>query len=198
MIKRLSPRQGLVAVLAALAGTEPTGFLELRHRRSDGGGIRRRFFDAHVPNAAAMAATVLSQTGDVHVGCALRRDRTGGRPSVQQGWALWVDCSDPHTVAALEGFDPQPPILVRSGARELSAYWPLEQPLAAEHLELANRRLATALGAQQAGPSAAALMRPPATVNYMHDPPGPVTLERFRRERFRPEQITAVIPIGDA
>jgi hypothetical protein len=63
----LTPRQGLVAFMATLAGPDPSGFIELRHRRR-GAGMRQRFFDARQPNAAATAATVLAQTGDVYVG----------------------------------------------------------------------------------------------------------------------------------
>jgi hypothetical protein len=65
---KLPPRQGLVAFMVTLAGPDPAGLLELRHRRRDRSGMRQRFFDK--PQAAAMAATVLSQTGDVYVGCA--------------------------------------------------------------------------------------------------------------------------------
>jgi hypothetical protein len=185
-----TPRQQLVAFMATLAGPEPAGFLELRHRRSDGGGMRQRFFDAATPNAAAMAATVLSQTGDVYVGCALRRERAGGKDAVQHGCALWVDCDDFSAIAALDRFEPQPAVVIRSSARGLHAYWPLQRPLAGVELEVANRRLAHRLGAcQSAVTNAAAVLRPPATLNYKYDPPALVTLERYTAERFNRDQV---------
>jgi hypothetical protein len=184
----LPPRQGLVAFMATLAGPEPVGYLELRHRRTDRAGMRQRFF--HKPQAAAVAATVLSQTGDVYVGCAPRSRRAGGKDAVEHGWVLWVDCDDPQAISALGRFDPQPGIVVRTSGRGLHAYWPLEQPLPAAELERANRRLAYALGAcQSAVTNAAAVLRPPATVSWKYDPPTPVTLERYTGERFSVDQV---------
>jgi hypothetical protein len=186
----LPPRQGLVAFMAALAGAEPAGLLELRHRRTNGSGMRQRFFDAAKPQAAAMAATVLSRTGDVYVGCAPRTRQAGGKDAVQHSWTLWVDCDDAQAIAALERFAPQPAIIVRTSARGLHAYWPLQRPLEAGELERANRRLAHALGAcQSAVTNAAAVLRPPGTTNYKYEPPAPVTLEHYSGERFTAEQV---------
>jgi hypothetical protein len=181
----MPPRQGQVAYMAMLAGPEPVGFLELRHRRGGRGGMRQRFFDAAKPQAAATAATVLCQTGDVYVGCAPRSREAGGKDAVDHGWTLWVDCDDPQAIAALERFEPQPAIVVRTSARGLHAYWPLTASLAPAPLERANRRLAHRLGAcQSAVTSAAAILRPPATRTWKYDPPTPVTLERYTDERF--------------
>jgi hypothetical protein len=181
----LPPRQGLVAFMATLAGREPAGFLELRHRRRDGTGMHQRFFDAATPQAASMAATVLAQTGEVYVGCCPRSRRVGGKDAIDRGWTLWVDCDDPQAIAALERFHPQPAIVVRTSARGLHAYWPLQRALAARQLERANLRLAHALGAcQSAVTNAAAILRPPATRSWKYDPPVPVTLERYTGERF--------------
>ena len=189
----LPPRQGLVAFMATLAGPEPAGFLELRHRRGGRGGMRQRFLDK--PQAAATAATVLSQTGDVYVGCAPRSRRAGGKDAVQHGWTLWVDCDDAVAINALEHFEPQPAMLVRTSARGLHAYWPLEQPLPAAELERANRRLAFALGAcQSAVTNAAAVLRPPASRNWKYDPPAPVTLERHTGERFTAQAVAGDLP----
>ncbi|HEY1357053.1 MAG TPA: hypothetical protein VGF21_01995 [Thermoleophilaceae bacterium] len=186
----LPPIQGLAAFMAALAGREPSGFIELRYRRQPVGGMRQRFFDAQTPNAAATAATVLSQHGDVYVGCAPRTRREGGKDAVLHGWTLWVDCDDPQAIAALEQFRPQPGIVVRSSPRGLHAYWPLAEPLDSGELERANRRLAHGLGAcQSAVTNAAALLRPPATLNYKYDPPATVVLKRLTGERFSASQI---------
>ena len=189
MSPALGPRQGLVAFMATLAGPEPAGFLDLRWRPA-GGAMRRRWFDAGTPNAAAMAATVLCQQGDVYVGCAPRARRSGGKDAVERGWVVWVDCDSAEAVAALDRFEPQPAIVVRTSARGLHAYWPLEQPLAAAELERANRRLAHALAAcQSAVTNAAAILRPPATRNWKYDPPAPVVLERFTGERFTATEV---------
>jgi len=179
--------------MVTLAGPDPAGLLELRHRRRDRRGMRQRFFNK--PQAAAMAATVLSQTGDVYVGCAPRTRRAGGKDAIQQGWTLWVDCDDPQAIAALERFEPQPAIVVRTSARGVHVYWPLAQPLPPAELEGANRRLAHALGAcLSAVTNAAAVLRPPATTNWKYEPPAPVTLERYTGERLRVEQVTARLP----
>jgi hypothetical protein len=191
--ERLPPRRGLVAFMATLAGPEPAGFLELRHRRPDRAGMRQRFFDK--PQAAAMAATVLSQSGDVYVGCAPRNRRAGGKDAVEHGWVLWVDCDDGQAIAELERFEPAPAIVVRSSGRGLHAYWPLGRPLSAAELERANRRLAHALGAcQSAVTNAAAVLRPPATTNWKYEPPAPVTLERYTGERFTVETVAGRLP----
>jgi hypothetical protein len=191
----LPPRQGLVAFMATLAGAEPAGFLELRHRRSDRTGMRQRFFDAGEPLAAATAATVLSRTGDVYVGCAPRSHPAGGKHAVPRGWTLWVDCDDARSIDALKRFQPGPAIVVRSSARGLHAYWPLQRSLPADELERVNRRLAHALGAcQSAVTGAAAVLRPPATLNYKYDPPAPVTLERYTGERFTAAQVAGKLP----
>jgi hypothetical protein len=192
----LPPRQGLVAFMATLAGPQPApGWLELRHRRNGSSWMRQRFFPASEPQAAACAATVLAQTGDVYVAGALRDKRSGGKDAVRHGWALWVDCDDPQSIAALERFQPGPAIVVRTSARGLHAYWPLERPLAAGELERANRRLARALQAcESAVTNAAALLRPPATINWKYDPPAAVTLERYTGERFDAGRVAGSLP----
>jgi hypothetical protein len=187
----LTSRQGLVAFMATLAGPQPAaGWLELRHR-GPGTGMRQRFFAATEPQAAATAATVLAQTGDVYVGCAPRAERAGAKHAVQHGWVLWVDCDDPQSIARLDRFDPQPPIVVRTSRRGRHAYWPLQQPLAPDELERANRRLAHALDADPACAEAARILRPPATLSWKHEPPFAVTLERYSSERLDPERVVA-------
>jgi hypothetical protein len=60
-------------------------------------------------------------------------------------------------------------------SRHLHAYWPLRHPLAVDELEDANRRLAYALGADVgAVTNAAAILRPPGTLNFKDDVPVPV------------------------
>ena len=189
----LPPRQGLVAFMATRAGPQPAqGGLELRHRHR--GGMRQRFFAAGEPQAAATAATVLAQTGDVYVGCAARAERAGTKSAVEQAWVLWVDCDDPRSIGRLERFEPQPAIVVRTSQRGRHAYWPLERPLAVVELERANRRLAQVLGADPACAEAARVLRPPATLSWKHEPPFPVALERFTGERLDPDQVAGALP----
>ena len=76
---------------------------------------------------------------------------------------LWVDCDGEDAVEALEHFDPQPSIVIASGSgSNCHAYWPLTEPLAADEIERANRRLAHALGADPASADAARILRVPA------------------------------------
>ena len=80
--------------------------------------------------------------------------------------------------------------MIRTSHRGRHAYWPLERPLAAAELERANRRIAHALGAcQSAVTNAAAVLRPPATLNWKYDPPAPVSLERYTNEHFAADQV---------
>jgi hypothetical protein len=190
---RLSPTQGLVAFLAALAGPERLGWLELRHRRLDG-RMHQRFFAPTKPAAAAACATALVRSGDVYVGCAPRRERVGGRAAIDHGCVLWVDCDDDTSLDLLDRFEPQPAMLVRTSPRGVHAYWPLERPLGPDELERANSRLAHALGADLACTDAARVLRPPATLNHKYDPVAAVTLERFTGERFSAVQITGRLP----
>ena len=193
-----SPRpavEGLVAYLAALAGSAPADqLLELRYRRSQG-GMGQRFFPVERPDAAAAAIAVLGRRQDVYVGAALRARREGTREALAGGWSLWADCDDERATQALEAFSPAPAIAVRSSARGVHAYWPLTGPLCADELERANRRLAAALGAcQSAVTGAAAVLRPPTTLNHKYEPPAPVVLERFTGERFDADQVLEALP----
>lgn len=117
----LPPRQALVAFMATLAGPQPAqGWLELRHRHP--GGMRQRFFASTEPHAAATAATVLAQTGDVYVGCAPRGERAGHKHAVLHAWVLWVDCDDPRSIERLQRLEPPPTIVVRTSQRGRHAY----------------------------------------------------------------------------
>ena len=111
----------------------------------------------------ATRALALGRRTDVYVGCAPRTRRHGGRNAVERAFVLWVDCDGEAAVDALEHFDPQPSIVIASGTgSNCHAYWPLTEPLAAEEVERANRRLAHALGADAASADAARILRVPA------------------------------------
>ncbi len=186
---------GLLAYLAALPGSAPAGeLLELRYRRP-GGGMGQRFFDVARADAAAAAVTALGRHCDVYVGAAPRRKRKGTRDAVAAGWALWADCDGTAAASALASFEPAPAIVVRSGSAEnRHGYWPLTAPLSPNELERANRRLALALGADSASADAARILRPPGTLSFKHDPPRPVTLERFTGERFDTADLVERLP----
>lgn len=197
MTRATVPRglEGLAVYLAALAGSASGGhLLELRYRRP-GGGMGQRFFDSARPDAAAAAIAVLGQQRDVFVGAALRARRQGTRDAVAAGWALWADCDDESAAAALAGFEPASAIVVRSGTGEnRHGYWPLDTPLEPAALEHANRRLAQALGADQASTDAARVLRAPGSLNHKHDPPAPVALESVTGERFDTTWLLAALP----
>src|SRR4051812_25490862 len=170
----------LVVYLAALVGREPDGLLELRARRGD--GMSQRVFPVGQLAEAARVIARLGRRTDVYVGCAPRRDRAGGLDAVARGWALWADCDTPEAVARVAAFEPAPSIVVRSGSGEnRHAYWPLLRALEPAEAHAANRRLAYALDADPgAVTTAAALLRPPGTRNFKHDPPAAVVAERLQ------------------
>jgi hypothetical protein len=175
----------LLGYLAVLAGRDPGGLLETRARSAR--GMRRRFFAAtRLPDAAASLLGDARHT-DVYVGCVPRRRRAGDRQALGRGWVLWVDCDDPDAVDALGDFEPRPSIIVRSGtAANAHAYWPLLRPVDVDELAAANRRLAYALGADPKSAEPARILRPPGTQNFKHDPPCPVSVDRFKPARRYP------------
>jgi len=187
--------QGLVAHLVALAGqAEGHELLELRYRRTSG-GMGQRFFPVARPDAAATAAFTLGRRTDVYLGACPRARREGTRDAITWAWTLWADLDGPAAVEALKSFAPAPAIVVRSGtANNCHAYWPLAAPLAPDALEQANRRLATALGADLASIDAARVLRPPGTLNFKTDPPALVAVEAFTGERFNTWELLACLP----
>ena len=150
----------------------------------------------------ATRALALGRRTDVYVGCAPRTRRHGGRDAVQRAFVLWVDCDGDDAVDALEHFDPQPSIVIASGTgSNCHAYWPLTEPLAADEIERANRRLAHALGADPASADAARILRVPATFSHKHQPPVPVDALRLdvdRRLRGRRRRRRAARPAAGA
>lgn len=187
--------QGLVAHMAALAGgAEPGELLELRYRHSRG-GMGQRFFAVARPDAAATAAFTLGRRTDVYLGACPRTRPEGTRDAITGSWVLWADCDGQAALAALQAFEPAPAIVVRSGTgANCHAYWPLATPLSPDALEAANRRLALALGADEASVDAARVLRPPSTLNFKSDPPGLVRLETFASERFDTAALLATLP----
>jgi hypothetical protein len=130
----------------------------------------------------ATRAIALGRRTDVYVGCAPRTRRHGGRDAVERAFALWADCDGEDSVAALEAFEPEPAIVIGSGTgSNCHAYWPLTAPLPRDEVEVANRRLAHALGADPASADVARILRVPGTLSHKHDPPTPVHALRLDR-----------------
>lgn len=177
-------RRAVRAWIELLAGrAQPGEFLELRKRLPDG-GMAKRFFPAHQPAGLIEAVVRLGQRGDVYVGCALRGRRSGRREGITCSWVAWADCDSVESVRRLADFTPAPTVVVRSGARGgRHAYWSVNEALAPAELEAVNRRLAAALGADEACCDATRILRPPATRNHKYRPPAPVALELYATHR---------------
>jgi hypothetical protein len=167
--------------LAALAGTAGREeLIELRYRLADGQRMGQLFEPVTRLPRLTTRAIALGRRTDVYVGCAPRTRRYGGRDAVARAFVLWVDCDGDAAVAALQEFQPAPAIVIVSGSgSNCHAYWPLRDPIGAEELERANRRLAHALGADPASADAARIFRIPGTRSHKHRPPTPVEAIRL-------------------
>src|SRR3954469_15077827 len=172
---------GTTEFLAALAGRAGgSELIELRYRLADGQRMGQLFEPATRLRRLATRAIALGRRTDVYVGCAPRTRRHGGRDAVARAFALWADCDGDAAVRALYEFDPAPGIVIASGTgSNCHAYWPLRDPVAADELEQANRRLAHALGADPASADAARILRIPGTLSHKHQPPTPVEATRL-------------------
>jgi hypothetical protein len=112
----------------------------------------------------------------------------GSREFITQAKALWVDCDlkeSPDARQRLANFRPPPHLIVASGGG-FHAYWLIEQPLDADWVPIANRRLAYALGADLAATDATRILRPPGTRNLKYQPPRPVELVELRHSPALP------------
>jgi hypothetical protein len=180
--------------LAALAGSADRGeLLELRYRLEDGQRMGQVFDRPSRLRGLATRAVALGRRTDVYVGCAPRTRRHGGRDAVKRAFVLWADCDGEHAVAALEDFEPAPSIVIASGTgSNCHAYWPLTEPLAADEIERANRRLAHALSADPASADAARILRVPCTLSHKHAPQTPVEAIRLDAE----PRVSAVDVVG--
>lgn len=110
-----------------------------------------------------------------------------GRDAIDQVWTLWVECDTPASAQRLRAFSPRPSALIRSGTGpNLHAYFALREPVDVDQLEAANRRLAAAIGGDPVCYDAARILRPPATRNFKHRPPRPVSAEWVNPAARRP------------
>ena len=129
-------------------------------------------------------------------GCAPRTRRAGTKDAVERVWVLWAECDGAAAAMAARAYRPSPALIVASGSGpNLHAYWPLRQPLSPRQAEVANLRLARALGADEACHDAARILRPPATWNHKRDPPSPVRVLGFERDlSSTPRAVVAAAP----
>src|SRR4051812_49894242 len=161
-----------LAALAGMAGGEE--LVELRYRLADGQRMGQLFEPVTRLRRLATGAIALGRRTDVYVGCVPRTRRHGGRDAVARAFVLWADCDGEPAVTALQDFEPAPGMVIASGTgANCHAYWPLRDPIGAEELERANRRLAHALGADPASADAARILRIPGTRSHKHHPPTP-------------------------
>jgi CHC2 zinc finger len=184
------PPTDMAAYFRTLVGSATDGFLELRFRVKGGYAMRSRFFGVGQPLAAGAFATALASTHDVFAGCVPRQRKAGGKDVLRDVSMLWVDCDDQAAVDALGRFRPAPSMVVRSSERGAHAYWQLAQPVAVAEAERGNRRLAHAIGGcRSAVVNAAAILRPPETLNHKYDPPVPVRLLELTGELFEAADV---------
>jgi hypothetical protein len=150
------------------------GWIELRFRHE--AGMRTRFYRAGDGNRAlARCVHRLSVRRDVYLGCALRTEQRGDRAHVGQAWTLWAECDGEASAERLESFNVVPSLLIASGtAGHLHAYWALAEPIAADELENANRRLSLAVSGDPVCFDAPRILRPPGTRNHKYSPSRPV------------------------
>jgi hypothetical protein len=186
------------AYLAMLAGrADDDELLEVRRRSRT--GMACEFFP--VGERAELSRTVLqhARSTDVYVGCAPRSRRAGTKDAIRNVWTLWAECDGAGAVAAVQRFDPAPALIIGSGSGvNCHAYWPLREPLAPKAAEVANLRLAVAVGADVHCFDASRILRPPGTWNHKHQPPTRVTTIRLDKERrFDAEQVLANAPAID-
>ena len=181
--------------LTALFSGYPAGtYVELRLRTES--GMARAFYGVDRLHDVAAAITHHALRTDVYVGVLARqRQASAHRDVVQHAHVIWADCDTPESVAALAQFSPEPAIIVSSGSGEnRHAYWLLEEPVPVEDIEIANRRLAQLLGADECCADAARILRPP-SLNHKHDPPQDVRL--LRCEPLRRHRVEAIVGAVD-
>lgn len=181
--------------LGMFAGHEPAGgLLECRYKRTDGRGMGQCFHPADRYATFVETVARLGQGTDAYLACAPRRARRGREQDIARSWVLWADCDSAASVQALEACEPAPTMVILSGSMDgdtpsRHAYWSLREPLAAQHVKRANRRIAHALGADLAATDVARVLRPAGTVNFKHEPPQPVQCVRLEIDQYSAAEV---------
>jgi RepB DNA-primase from phage plasmid/CHC2 zinc finger len=173
--------------LDLIAGPARDGYIEVRWKLP-GGGMGREFFPVGDRPIGERLAAKGAET-EVYIGAAVRARRDGGKTGIDRLHLLWVDLDTPEAVDHLASFDPPPTMVVWSGSGGAHSYWRLTNPVTVGDGERANRRLAVHLGADPRAVDAARILRPPGTLNHKHQPPVPVTLDRWRGGDYTARQV---------
>jgi len=180
--------------LDLLYGAEPAGaFVELRFRHRRGTGMGQEFYSVRHPRLSAIVQARGRKT-DLYVGVAPRSRQGGTRAAVGRLHVVWADLDTPEAAERLEGFDPHPSMVVRSGSG-LHCYWSLWTPASPDEAEGANRRLAHALEGDMRATDAARILRPPGTFNHKTGKPVPVTVESVNAGAiYTVDQVAGELP----
>jgi RepB DNA-primase from phage plasmid len=134
--------------LRMLAGPAPGARLleirfALRHR-----DMGRVFIAARGAVGASRFIRRVARRTDVYIGVSLRGRAAGGRDAVHVAHLVYVEIDSADADRELASFAHPPTLVIASGTPgHRHAYWQLDEPISADALEDANRRLAMHLGA---------------------------------------------------
>lgn len=144
---------------------EPELFIEFRAIRA-GQVVHRSWLPIGATAEAYAEAPALAPGADLFFGAAPRTYKAGTKDAVGPVPALWADLDRPDAAAVIATFPIEPSVVVASGTPgHLHAYWFLAEsidPTAAEGL---LKRLASALGGDEAATDASRMLRLPDRVN---------------------------------
>jgi hypothetical protein len=170
MAAELSALRRYLRLITADAG--PDRFVEIRYRRRRGMG--QRFLPAGRLDQLEAAIGTLARTSDTYVGVLARDRPNGGRHAVPDGRLVWVEVDALAAHALLERAPAPPTLTVASGTPgHLHAYWRLSEPASGEAIEVANRKLAQAVGGDFASVDRARIQEPPAAGGHARVPGAP-------------------------
>jgi hypothetical protein len=197
MTEEIRPHDDLLIYLRTLAGEPKLGQCFDVRWKTLTGGMHRRFVSALRIGETARLITRMASWTDVYVGVALREWGAGsGKRAIAGSRLLFVDCDDSGIIERLAELAPPPTMVVASGTPgHTQMYWLLDRPAVASHVEGANRRLASALGGDQACVDIARILRPPRTFNYKTGRRCAVTLIGFQAQaRYELSEVVAGLP----
>lgn len=184
-------RDALRLQLAAIAGNEPAeSFLEIRCLSPDGKPGPRRFLPIRDHRQVIEVITELRDRYEVLLGAGPRVRRAGTGEAVARLWTLWADIDSETGLERLRRFRPAPSIVVATGGEgHRHAYWPLRAPMPPSWARAANRRLAHALGSDQAATDAARVLRAIGSKNHKYTPAREVRCTRLELDMFTAAEV---------
>jgi hypothetical protein len=171
---------GHAALLSELIHAGRPGYVEIvgAKRDSDGDltGFDRTCLDRFV--AAGDKEALLEQIRELRDGECKEVFLTpptlevpvAGNDSVRESSVVWVDIDEPRRLTRLRGFPHAPHAVVASGSGGVHAYWLLNSAVSGERCEEVNRKLAAALGADQASCNRGRILRVPGSFNWKAAP----------------------------